>query len=125
MWLEVIAYDKDNNPVLTSGKLDKAGYLPEDAVRFHQVLGDASGNPLTRHDVWRVAQILEDNRIPANGEFTPTYTLPDLTERVIVRLLWRDAPAEFVQRLLKNPPSSILISELAVWEKNIEVLFSP
>ncbi len=119
MWLEIIAYDNSNNPVFTSGIIDKAGYLPENTVRFHQVLGDSNGNPLTRHDIWRVAQVLEDNRIPANGEYNITYTLPESAETVTVRLLWRDAPAEFVQRVLKRPSSSIAISELAVWKKDI------
>ena len=116
MWLEVVAYDAQENEVYSSGKLDPAGYLPDEAALFHQVLGDAQGNPIVRHDIWRVAQVLEDTRIPAKGSVTSSFDLPAGASKVQVRLLWRDAPAEFVQRVLKRPAHTIPVSELARWE---------
>lgn len=119
MWLEVIAYDEQEQEVYSSGKLDPAGYLPEEAVLFHQVLGDARGNPIVRHDIWRATQILEDTRIPAKGEVTSSFGLPSEATNIQVRLLWRDAPAEFVKRVLKRPAHTIPVSELARWEASL------
>ncbi len=116
MWLEVIALDDQGNEVFSSGKVDAAGFLPNDTVLFHQVLGDEQGNPLVRHDIWRVAQVLEDTRIPAKGSHTSIFALPDSAHSASVRLLWRDAPAEFVQRVLKQAGGSIPVSELAAWQ---------
>ena len=119
LWLEVVATDGGGNEVFSSGQLDAAGYLPEDTVLFHEVLGDAVGSPIVRHDIWRATQVLEDTRIPANGSHTATFDLPSTSKSVKVRLLWRDAPAEFVQRVLKQPGDSIPVNELAAWEGNL------
>jgi hypothetical protein len=119
LWLEVIAFDAAGGVIYSSGVPDAAGHLPERTVLFHQTLGDAQGNPIVRHDIWRATQILEDTRIPANAYHRSQFDLPEGAVRVQVRLLWRDAPAEFVQRVLKRPGTSIPVIELAKWEMNI------
>jgi hypothetical protein len=120
LWLEVVALDASGQEVYTSGKADAAGYLPDDTVQFHQVLGDANGDPIVRHDIWLATQVLEDTHIPANGNHVATFTLPEQTNTVKVRLLWRDAPAEFVQRVLNLPGTAIPVTELASWESVLE-----
>ncbi len=118
MWLEVIALDNSGNELYTSGKADAAGYLPADTVQYHQVLGDANGTPIVRHDIWLATQILEDTRIPANGSHTATFAIPTRAENVQVRLLWRDAPAEFVERVLSQAGTAIPVTELALWDSS-------
>ena len=119
LWLEVTAQDAAGETVYRSGVLDAAGYLPEDAVVFHQVLGDEQGNPLTRHDIWRAAQVLEDTRIPADGSARSSFMLPETATWVTVRLLWRDAPAEFMQRVMQRPGTDLKVSELAAWRQDL------
>jgi Cytochrome c554 and c-prime len=117
LWLEVVALDESGTEIFTSGKADAAGYLPEDTVQFHQVLGDVNGNPIVRHDIWRATQVLEDTRIPADGSVSSSFALPSATAIVMVRLLWRDAPAEFEQRVLNRSGTTIPVIELASWQK--------
>ncbi len=119
LWLEVTAQDVAGETVYSSGVLDAAGYLPEDAVVFRQVLGDERGDPLVRHDIWQVAQVLEDTRIPADGSVASTFDLPPQSQWVTVKLLWRDAPAEFMQRVLQRPGTDLQVSELASWRMDL------
>ena len=120
LWLEVTAKDAAGETVYSSGVLDAAGYLPEDAVVFRQVLGNDRGEPLVRHDIWQVDQVLEDTRIPADGSVTSTFDLPPQASWVTVKLLWRDAPAEFMQRVLQRPGTDLQVSELAVWRTELD-----
>ena len=119
LWLEVTAKDAAGETVYSSGVLDAAGYLPKDAVVFHQVLGNERGEPLVRHDIWQVDQVLEDTRIPADGSVASTFQLPSQAQWVTVKLLWRDVPAEFVQRVLQRPGTDVQVSELASWRMDL------
>jgi hypothetical protein len=111
LWVEVTAW-QGKNPIYTSGHLDTSGeFKTPPALLFHQVLGDAAGNPLVLHDVWRAKKILADTRLPAKASRSHRYSLPKY-QRALVRLLWRDAPAEFSKRL--NAPAPV--QELARWE---------
>lgn len=116
MWLEVTATDASGRTVFTSGHLDKVGTLEPGTVLFHQVLGDANGRPLERHDIWRAAKVLEDTRIPAGGSKTTAFTVPPTASRVKVRLLWRDAPGRFAWLVLRQDGNSLPVAELASWE---------
>jgi hypothetical protein len=113
LWLEIIARDKANQEVFSSGTLDATGVQETGTVLFHQVLGDARGNPLLRHDIWRVAKVLEDTRILANQSRETVFKLPLNAVSVRVRLLWRDVPATFVQQVLHQKGSSLPVIELA------------
>lgn len=120
LWLEVTAMDDTGNTVYSSGVLDAAGYLPKDATVFHQVLGNAHGGQIELHDIWNATEILEDTRIPANGSHTATFAVPDNALDISVRLLWRDAPAAFVSRVLNTNANNLPIAELATWHAAIQ-----
>jgi hypothetical protein len=116
LWLEVTALDSSGKIMLSSGVQDAAGVLPRDTRLFHATLLDARGRKLEQHDIWRVAKLGVDTRIPANGSRLERFVLPRETARVRVRLLWRDFPATFVSTVLKKNPSSLKTHELHVWE---------
>lgn len=116
MWLEVLAFDASNKVVFQSGVLDNQQAIPKDAVVFHQVLADKTGQPLTRHDIWRVKSILTDTRLAAGEARSSIFQIPANTQRVTVRLLWRDVPSQFAQQVLKTSASSIPITVLRSWE---------
>jgi hypothetical protein len=115
LWIEVIATDSTGKTVFKSGTLDRAGNVLEGSSIFHVVLIDAQGQKLERHDIWRVAKVLEDTRIPAEGSSTQRFQLPSNARDLRVRLLWRDVPARFATFILKVPGSSIPVRELASW----------
>ncbi len=116
LWLEVIATDSTGKTVFNSGTLDRAGNVLEGSSMFHVVLADAQGQKLERHDIWRVAKVLEDTRIPAESSRTSRFQIPTNARNVRVRLLWRDAPARFAEFVLKVPGSSLPVQELASWQ---------
>jgi hypothetical protein len=116
LWLEVIATDSSGQTVFNSGTLDRAGNVQEGSSIFHVVLIDAQGQQLERHDIWRVAKILEDTRIPAEGSRTQGFQLPSDAKDIQVRLLWRDVPARFAAFVLKVNGSSLPVQELASWQ---------
>jgi len=118
LWLEVIGWDAQGNVVFSSGKLDRAGYLDRGAAVFHQVIVDEDGNPLRRHDVWRAASIEEDTRLSPHEKRPLRYDLPVSAATVRVRLLWRDAHADFVSGVLKKDPLSVPVVELKRWSSN-------
>jgi hypothetical protein len=115
LWLEVIATDSNGKTVFTSGTLDRTGNVLEGSSMFHVVLIDSKSQKLERHDIWRVAKILEDTRIPAEGSRTSRFQLPTNARNVRVRLLWRDAPANFAEFVLKVPGASLPVRELISW----------
>jgi hypothetical protein len=113
MWLEVTAKDASGKAVYSSGALDLGGQQPKNTVMFHAVFGDARGKPLVSHDIWRVAKLLEDTRIKANETRVVPYVLPNNARGVTVRLLWRDAPADFASWVLKQNAMDLPVLELA------------
>jgi Cytochrome c554 and c-prime len=116
LWLEVTAFDARGKTVFSSGVQDAAGVLPRDTRLFHATLLDARDRKLEQHDIWRVAKLGSDTRIPANGSRLERFTLPREATRVQVRLLWRDFPATFVSTVLKKNPASLKTHELHRWE---------
>lgn len=116
LWLEIIPYDANDVEIFSSGKMDAVGDLSADTFLYHQVLGDANGNALERHDIWLAHQILSDTRIPADGTQRHSLALPEEAQHVRVRLLWRDAPASFVRSVLKQTVTDFPIYEVASWQ---------
>jgi len=113
MWLEVTAQDAGGQTVYSSGVLDAGGQQPKGTVLFHAVFGDDKGNPLLRHDIWRVAKVLTDTRLKAEETRAVPYSLPSSAKAVKVRLLWRDAPADFASWVLKQNGMDLPVVELA------------
>jgi len=119
LWIEVTGKDTGGHEVYRSGHLDASGRIEPGSQIFHMVLGDEHGQPLTRHDIWRVKTILKDTRIPADGQQTVTYTLPTAVQHVSVRLLWRDAPSEFQATVIQGATITAKVVSLAQWAVNI------
>ena len=113
MWLEVTAQDAGGQTVYSSGVIDAGGQQPKGTVLFHTVFGDDKGNPLVRHDIWRVAKVLKDTRLKAEETRAVPYKLPSSARAVQVRLLWRDAPADFASWVLKQNGADLPVVELA------------
>ena len=122
LWLEVVAWDGKGHEVFSSGKLDRAGYLDPDAVVFRQVLVDDRGEPLRRHDVWRVAAVASDTRLKADERRRIVFDLPASARKARVRLLWRDAHADFLRIVLKQDPRRVPVIELKRWSGRIGAL---
>lgn len=72
VWLSIDVRDKTGKKVFSSGEMDKDGYIDEQAVVYHTVLGDSSGKPTMK--VWLADRILSDNRIPPKGQSIETFT---------------------------------------------------
>jgi hypothetical protein len=60
-WIEILAMDATGKEIYHTGGLGSDGELDPDAVIFHAVLGDASGQPTIK--VWEAETTLSDNRI--------------------------------------------------------------
>jgi len=115
LWLEVVAWDSAGRVVFSTGRLDRAGHLAQHAVVFRQVLVDKDGLPLRRHDVWRAAAVASDTRLSAGERRRVSFELPASARRVRVRLLWRDAHADFIRSVLKKDPTRFPVIELKLW----------
>ena len=114
LWVEVTGTG-NGGTVFASGHLDAAGNLQPGSQIFHLVLGDEQGQPLVRHDIWRVKSILKDTRIPADGQRRVSYQLPTGVRSIKVRLLWRDAPAAFQQIVVQGATKTAPVTTLAEW----------
>lgn len=113
MWLEVTVKDSSGKPILTSGTIDASGRLQPGSTVFHTVFGDKNGSPIIRHDIWRATRVLKDTRLKAEETRTVNYPLPTGAKNIQVRLLWRDAPGEFILWVLKQNHREIPVTELA------------
>ena len=100
VWLEVQAIDAAGQVVWSSGVVGADGTLPDDAVRFGTVLGDAAGNPVLLHDIARVRGVLTDTTLaPAETRVVPYYIALPLRPALLTlqtRLLYRVVPQSFV-----------------------------
>lgn len=120
LWLEVLAYSSAGQVLYSSGTTDLAGEIKPSStggssVIFHQVLADARGFALKRHDIWSAAKIVEDTRIAANSTRKAEFRLPVGVAKIAVRLLWRDIPASFAQMVLNQSGSSVPVRVLHQW----------
>lgn len=126
MWLELTVHDNQGREIYHSGAIAPDGSLPADAAIFGLVVADVEGTPIMqaladgemRHQLWQVAQVLEDNRIPARATKTVSYTasVPAGTGgplQVEAALHFRDAPQAVVNILLGDPAARIPVTEMA------------
>ncbi|WP_407572865.1 multiheme c-type cytochrome [Deinococcus altitudinis] len=116
LWVEVTGQDVNGRKVFHSGHLDAAEGIQPGSTVFHMVLGDESGRPLVRHDIWRARSVLSDTRIPADGQRVVTYPLPTTVRHLHVRLLWRDAPSEFQAIVVQGATRPAAVLTLADWQ---------
>ncbi len=101
MWLEVTVKDGKGKELYASGKLDKNGYVPEDAVIYNTIFGDGKGNPVV--NISKAREVIKDKRIKPLKTVKETFKLPkglkgDLI--VKVRLLYRSAPQKLLDMVL-------------------------
>lgn len=106
MWIEVIARDASGKVVYSYGTLNKDGSLPSNTKIFNTVFGDKSGKPTMK--IWEAEKILYDYRIPPKGFVTEVFefriTSATLPINVQIRLLYRSAPQEIINKLMKDKP---------------------
>jgi len=65
VWLEVRVTDETGAELLSTGKLDERGRLPEGTVIYTTVVADALGKTTTRF--WNAVRKVSDRRLPAGG----------------------------------------------------------
>lgn len=125
MWLEVHA-SVNGQPYWSSGEIGSDGTLPENAHVFGKVLGDADGNHLDMHQVWRIATI-EDRTIRPSGKVVSTFMVPPgpaagETVDVTVTLRMRALPRALVERALGDEAPPLPVIDMATGSKAIGVL---
>jgi hypothetical protein len=94
MWVVLEVLAEDGAVLFESGRLQPDGEIPEGAMRFGALAGDADGN--VTYKPWEVAQILWERLVLPKGSETDTFrvTLPAGLSgplRVEARLLYRSA----------------------------------
>ena len=94
MWVELEVIAEDGSVLFESGHLEPDGEIPEGAMRFGALAGDADGN--VTYKPWKVAQILWERLVPPKGSQTDTFRVALPAEfsgplRIEARLLYRSA----------------------------------
>jgi PGF-CTERM protein len=124
VWIEILVNDASGKGIYHSGGLDSEGEVDPDAVIYHVVLGDASGNPTMK--VWEAESILFDNRILPKETRIEKYNfaIPDVVKGPITieaKLNYRSASQNFLDELFGEGAVVAPVIEMAGAEGTIEV----
>ncbi len=127
-WIEIQVNDASGKEIYHSGGLDSEGEVDPDAVIYHVVLGDASGNPTMK--VWEAESILFDNRIlPKETRVEKfNFAIPGGLEGPITvnaKLNYRSASQKFLDELFEEGEVVAPVIEMAGAESTIEVGNAP
>ncbi len=127
-WIEIQVNDASGKEIYHSGGLDSEGEVDPDAVIYHVVLGDASGNPTMK--VWEAESILFDNRIlPKETRVEKfNFAIPGGLEGPITvnaKLNYRSASQKFLDELFEEGAVVAPVIEMAGAEGTIEVGNAP
>jgi hypothetical protein len=76
LWLDITVTDAKGQVILSEGKLNDKGEVPDNARLFQKVFGDKDGNPVGLL-FWRYEKMLKDTKIPAGGYRDESFTLPE------------------------------------------------
>lgn len=109
MWLEVVARDRNNRVVMTSGTLRPNGSLPPETRIFNS---DGMGSDFHfSHDPWVITAFSRHETIPPRGYREVHYGIPLLkgvrSLTVEVRLRYRTADQHVAEALLAAVPEDI------------------
>lgn len=123
VWLEVTATNEDGEVIHSYGELDSAGGIDPEATIYSSVYHDESGSVTLKE--WEAASIVSDNRIPAGSSITEDYEikLPEGnagTVKVIVRLLYRTVPQDFIDETFGSAAENVPLVEMAKEELTVE-----
>lgn len=119
-WIDVEVTDSTGHEIFRSGALDENGIIDHDAVKFHNVIGDADGKPTMK--IWEAESIIEDTRIPPKKSVTNNFTFKvpdDVATPLTVRtsLNYRTASQELIDYLFGSGLVIVPTIEIAKMEK--------
>lgn len=102
----MVVNDSAGRTIYTYEVINKDGNLHKDTKICNTVLGDESGKPTIK--VWETEKILYDNRIPPRGFVIEVFEFPvsgaTFPMNVQIRLLYRSAPQDLINKLMKEKP---------------------
>jgi hypothetical protein len=103
MWVELEVRAEDGRFLFQSGHLQPDGEIPDDAMRFGAIAGDAQGS--VTYKPWEVSQFLWKRLVPARGSESDRFSvdLPDGFSgpvRIVARLLYRSASPKALKSLM-------------------------
>jgi len=108
MWLEVTATDASGNVILSSGKVDSKGMLPENTRRFNSDgMGDSMHFAI---DPWEIVSFSKHDTIPPKGYRVVHYGLSSDDDGPItlsVKLRYRQANQKVAEKLLSHLPDDM------------------
>jgi len=124
LWIEILATDATGKEIYHTGGLDSDSEVDPDAMMYHAVLGDASGQPTIK--VWEAESTLSDNRIlPKDTRVEKfNFDIPDQVKGPITveaKLNYRSASQKFLDELFGTGAVVAPVIEMAGAEDTIEV----
>lgn len=120
MWLEITVLDEKGVHLYSSGKLDKNGHVPENAIMFNTVYGDGNGKPVL--NIAKAREILKDKRIPPLQSANEKITFTKKSVKKIdihVKLLYRSAPKKVLDHVLGKDKLVLPVITMAEIDKKI------
>lgn len=121
MWLEIELLDENGSEIFSSGKLDKDGYMPDNAIIFNTIYGDGKGNPV--QNIAKAREILKDKRIAPLNSSTEKITFANQNRRpvtIYVNLLYRSAPQKLLDQVAGKGKFIFPVITMAKIEKKIK-----
>jgi hypothetical protein len=103
IWVELEVRAEDGRLLFRSGHLQPDGEIPEGAMRFGAIAGDAQGN--VTYKPWEISQFLWKRQVPARGSESDRFSV-DLpagfagAARIEARLLYRSASPRALRSLM-------------------------
>ena len=105
MWVELEVRGEDGQLLFHSGHLQPDGEIPDGAMRFGAIAGDAQGS--VTYKPWEISQFLWKRLVPARGLESDRFSV-DLPAgfggavRIEARLLYRSASPKALRSLMGN-----------------------
>jgi hypothetical protein len=123
-WIEISATDATGKDLYHLGQLDAEGEVDPDAVMYHVVLADSSGEPTVK--VWEVESIISDNRILPKETRVETFSfaIPESAQGPITveaKLNYRSASQKLLNSILGEDAVVAPVIEMASANDTIEV----
>lgn len=108
MWLEVTATDASGKVIMSSGKVDSKGELPEETRRFNS--DGMSENMHFAIDPWEIISFSKHDTIPPKGYREVHYGLSSDDDTLVtlnVKLRFRQATQKVAEKLLAHLPDDM------------------
>ena len=123
-WIEILAKDASGKEIYHVGGLDSDGNVDPNAVMYHAVLADASGQSTIK--VWEAESLLSDNRIlPKESRVEKfNFAIPEQVKGPITveaKLNYRSVSQKLLNELLGDDAVVASVVEMAGAKDTIEV----